>query len=119
MIQYSLLGRTAKLILPEDGDGAGPRNVVFKRIDAAVRLRRLYWRLKVSYRNQFTLFVWDDIMTDRKHFNCAECAYIRQNYNYDLPVFWHPVRTEITHVHNSMRVCVCVLIKICAPNWFL
>jgi hypothetical protein len=36
MIQYSLLG-------PEDGDGASPRNVVFKRIDAAVRPRRLYW----------------------------------------------------------------------------
>jgi hypothetical protein len=28
--------------LPEDGDGASPRNVVFKRIDAAVRPRRLY-----------------------------------------------------------------------------
>jgi hypothetical protein len=30
-------------VLPEDGDGASPRNVVFKRIDAAVRPRRLYW----------------------------------------------------------------------------
>jgi hypothetical protein len=39
MIQYSLLGRK---VLPEDGDGASPRNVVFKRIDAAVRPRRLY-----------------------------------------------------------------------------
>jgi hypothetical protein len=28
--------------LPEDGDGASPRNVVFKRVDAAVRPRRLY-----------------------------------------------------------------------------
>jgi hypothetical protein len=28
--------------LPEDGDGASPRNVVFKLIDAAVRPRRLY-----------------------------------------------------------------------------
>jgi hypothetical protein len=28
--------------LPEDGDGASPRNVVFKRIDAAVRPRRLH-----------------------------------------------------------------------------
>jgi hypothetical protein len=28
--------------LPEDGDGASPRNVVFKRYDAAVRPRRLY-----------------------------------------------------------------------------
>jgi hypothetical protein len=43
MIQYSFLGRTAASILPEDGDGASPRNVVFKRIDAAVRQRRLYW----------------------------------------------------------------------------
>jgi hypothetical protein len=39
MIQYSFLGRTA---LPEDGDGASPRNVVFKRIDAAVSPRKLY-----------------------------------------------------------------------------
>ena len=31
--------------LPEDGDGASPRNVVFKRIDAAVRPRKLYWVL--------------------------------------------------------------------------
>jgi hypothetical protein len=31
-----------KSVLPEDGDGASPRNVVFKRIDAAVRPRRLY-----------------------------------------------------------------------------
>jgi hypothetical protein len=29
-------------VLPEDGDGASPRNVVFKRVDAAVRPRRLY-----------------------------------------------------------------------------
>jgi hypothetical protein len=58
MIQYSLLGRTAASILlnttfrglvpspssvlPEDGDGASPRNVVFKRIDAAVRPRKIY-----------------------------------------------------------------------------
>jgi hypothetical protein len=28
--------------LPEDGDGASPRNVVFKQIDAAVRPRKLY-----------------------------------------------------------------------------
>jgi hypothetical protein len=58
MIQYSLLGRTAastrlnttfRGLAPspssgktEDGDGASPRNVVFKRFDAAVRLRRLY-----------------------------------------------------------------------------
>jgi hypothetical protein len=51
-VQYSLLGRTAAsirlnttfrgLVLPEDGDGASPRNVVFKRIDAAVRPRKLY-----------------------------------------------------------------------------
>jgi hypothetical protein len=64
MIQYSLLGRTAasarlntfrglapspssgKTVLPEDGDGASPRNVVFKRVDAAVRPRRLYWKYK-------------------------------------------------------------------------
>jgi hypothetical protein len=32
-----------KSVLPEDGDGASPRNIVFKRIDAAVRPRRLYW----------------------------------------------------------------------------
>jgi hypothetical protein len=32
-----------KPILPEDGDGASPRNVVFKRVDMAVRPRRLYW----------------------------------------------------------------------------
>jgi hypothetical protein len=31
-----------KSVLPEDGDGARPRNVVFKRIDAAVRPKRLY-----------------------------------------------------------------------------
>jgi hypothetical protein len=31
-----------KSVLPEDGDGASTRNVVFKRIDAAVRPRRLY-----------------------------------------------------------------------------
>jgi hypothetical protein len=31
-----------KSVLPEDGDGASPRNVVFKRVDAAVRPRRLY-----------------------------------------------------------------------------
>jgi hypothetical protein len=62
MIQYSLLGRTAALIrlnttfrglapspssgkpfLHVDGDGASPRTVVYKRIDAAVRPRRLYW----------------------------------------------------------------------------
>jgi hypothetical protein len=53
MIQYSFLGRTAAsirlnttfrgLVLPEDGDGARPRNDVFKRIDAAVRPRKLYW----------------------------------------------------------------------------
>jgi hypothetical protein len=54
MIQYILLGRTAAPIrlnttfrglsvLPEDGDGASPRNVVFKRIDAAVRPRRLVY----------------------------------------------------------------------------
>jgi hypothetical protein len=58
MIQYSFLGRTAASIrlnttfrglapspssvLPEDGDGDSPRNVVFKRVDAAVRPRRLY-----------------------------------------------------------------------------
>jgi hypothetical protein len=70
MIQYSFLGRAAasirlnttfrgfslprqvekhgtdelyvKSVLPEDGDGASPRNVVFKRADAAERLRRLY-----------------------------------------------------------------------------
>jgi hypothetical protein len=59
-IQYSLLGRTAAStrlnttfrglapspssgkVLPEDGDGASPRNVVFKRVDAALRPRRLY-----------------------------------------------------------------------------
>ena len=28
--------------MPEDGDGASSRNVVFKRIDAAVRPRRLH-----------------------------------------------------------------------------
>jgi hypothetical protein len=28
--------------LPENGDGASPRNVVFTRVDAAVRPRRLY-----------------------------------------------------------------------------
>jgi hypothetical protein len=58
---YSLLGRKAasirlnttfrglapspssgKTVLPEDGNGASPRNVVFKRTDAAVRPRRLY-----------------------------------------------------------------------------
>jgi hypothetical protein len=33
-----------KSVLPEDGDGASPRNVVFKRIDAAVRPRKLHWR---------------------------------------------------------------------------
>jgi hypothetical protein len=32
-----------KSVLPEDGDGASPRNVVFKRIDAAVRPRKLHW----------------------------------------------------------------------------
>jgi hypothetical protein len=61
MIQYNLLGRTDALTrlnttfwglapspssgrtdLPEDGDGASPRNVVFKRVNAAVRPRRLY-----------------------------------------------------------------------------
>jgi hypothetical protein len=31
-----------KSVLPEDGDGARPRNVVFKRIDAAVRPRKVY-----------------------------------------------------------------------------
>jgi hypothetical protein len=31
-----------KSVLPEDGDGASPRNVVFKRVNAAVRPRRLY-----------------------------------------------------------------------------
>jgi hypothetical protein len=61
MIQYSLLGRAAASTrlntkfrglapspssgktLPEDGDGASPRNIVFKRVDAAVLPRRLYW----------------------------------------------------------------------------
>jgi hypothetical protein len=33
------------MLLPEDGDGASPQNVVFKRVDAAVRPRRLYWML--------------------------------------------------------------------------
>jgi hypothetical protein len=33
---------SGKTDLPEDGDGASLRNVVFKRIDAAVRPRRLY-----------------------------------------------------------------------------
>jgi hypothetical protein len=66
IIQYSLLGCTAAStrlnttfqglapspssdktdlfwsVLPEDGDGASPRNVVFKWIDAAVHPRRLY-----------------------------------------------------------------------------
>jgi hypothetical protein len=48
MIQYSLLECTAasthyvESVLPEDGDGASPRNVVFKRFDAAVRPTRLY-----------------------------------------------------------------------------
>jgi hypothetical protein len=42
--------RLAKSVLPEDGDGASPRNVVFKRVDAAVRPRRLYcMRLVASY----------------------------------------------------------------------
>jgi hypothetical protein len=36
-----------KSVLPEDGDGAIPRNVVFKRIDAAVRPRKLYCTLSV------------------------------------------------------------------------
>jgi hypothetical protein len=56
--QYSFLGRTAASIRlnttfrglapspssgkTEDGDGASPRNVVFKQIDAAVRPRKLY-----------------------------------------------------------------------------
>jgi hypothetical protein len=51
MIQYSLLGRTDELyvksVLPEDGDGASPRNVVLKRIGAAVRPRKLYWMLDI------------------------------------------------------------------------
>jgi hypothetical protein len=58
MIQYSLLGRSAALTrlnttfrglapspsagLREDGDGASPRNVVFKGVNVAERLRRLY-----------------------------------------------------------------------------
>jgi hypothetical protein len=57
-IQYSLLGRSAALtglnttfrgLAPspssgktEDGDGASPRNVVFKRVNAADRPRRLH-----------------------------------------------------------------------------
>jgi hypothetical protein len=32
-----------KSVLLEDGDGASPRNVVFKWIDAAVRPRKLFW----------------------------------------------------------------------------
>jgi hypothetical protein len=68
MIQYSLLGRSAALtrlnttfwglapspssgktdfpVLPEDEDGASPRNVVFKRVNVADRPRRLYWMIK-------------------------------------------------------------------------
>jgi hypothetical protein len=58
LIQYSLLGRIAAStrlnttfrglapsppsVLPEDGDGASPQNVVFEGVDAAVRPRRLY-----------------------------------------------------------------------------
>jgi hypothetical protein len=42
MIQYSVLGPSA--VLPEDGDGASPQNVVFKSIDAVDGPRRLYWR---------------------------------------------------------------------------
>jgi hypothetical protein len=77
MIQYSLLGRTAASIrsnttfrglapspssgktdfsvLPEDGDGASPRNVVFKRIDAAVRPRRLYYIILHNVNNTYPL----------------------------------------------------------------
>jgi hypothetical protein len=33
-----------KSVLPEDGDGTSPRNVVFNRVDAAVRPRRLNWK---------------------------------------------------------------------------
>jgi hypothetical protein len=36
------------LVSPEDGDGASPRNVVFKRVDAAVRPRRLYCTFMTS-----------------------------------------------------------------------
>jgi hypothetical protein len=46
MIQYDLTycssdEQYVKSVLPEDWDGASPRNVVFKRVDAAVRPRRL------------------------------------------------------------------------------
>jgi hypothetical protein len=52
--------------VPEDGDGASPRNVVFKRINAAVRARKLYlaisnsaWKgLKTTeYKRGFNWFV--------------------------------------------------------------
>jgi hypothetical protein len=36
------LHQILKSVLPEDEDGASPRNVVFKRIDAALRPRKLY-----------------------------------------------------------------------------
>jgi hypothetical protein len=71
MIQYSLLGRRAastrlnttfrglapslssgKTDLPEDGDRASPRNVVFKWVDAAVRPRRLYWYVLYYFKNR-------------------------------------------------------------------
>jgi hypothetical protein len=58
IIQYSLLGRSAastglnttfrglapspSSVLPEDGDGTSPRNVVFKPVKTADRPRRLY-----------------------------------------------------------------------------
>jgi hypothetical protein len=37
-----------KSVLPEDGDGASHRTVVFKRVDAAVRPRRLYCMLQYT-----------------------------------------------------------------------
>jgi hypothetical protein len=72
MIQYSLLGRSAvltglnitfrglapspttgKTVLPEDGDGASPQNVVFKPVNSADRPRRLYWILLAVYDSVF------------------------------------------------------------------